>query len=101
MIKTGYALLERISQPSLRRAPDSDNTDLSSIAENTDEIYSEGGSVYGLVSKSQMQDAAAGVSGVKTKSMPNLHDDELYYEDQNNSVLTNELQSNGKICRYV
>ncbi|XP_016844817.1 uncharacterized protein LOC107982055 [Nasonia vitripennis] len=95
----GYARLEQISQPSLKRGPDSDNTDLSSIAENTDEIYSEGGSVYGLVSNSQMQNAAAGVSGVKTKSMPNLLDEGLYYDEQNNSGLTHELQSNGKVHR--
>ena len=71
-----------------KKTPGADNSDLSSIAENQDEIYSEDESIYGMVNGKRQK-------GIST-SVPNLINEDMYLDDQNSGSMQNLQQDRNK-----
>ncbi|XP_058791919.1 uncharacterized protein LOC131664651 [Phymastichus coffea] len=84
----GYVRLEQPTKSMTKRTANSDTADLSSIAENRNEIYSEDESVYGPLPVKRLNSSS---------SMPNLLDKNLYYDGRNSNP-TYDFQSDAGNC---
>ena len=104
----GYVQLQLIEEfGMLKEARREDEIDLSSIAEDDDELYSDGDSIYGpkpptnLIltkrSKPGMLNSKSSKYG-HTKSLPNLHDDDNLPEDR--EALTRSNHNVGNSTDY-